>query len=65
MQEYKVNMILDSGNYKISYSKNGKQNKVTIVFHNAMSFAAMRRDALVFLCTMSWQRERYAPRQPC
>lgn len=30
MAEYKLNMILDSGAYKISYTKDGKQNKVTI-----------------------------------
>lgn len=30
MTEYKLNMILDGGSYKISYTKDGKQNKVTI-----------------------------------
>lgn len=30
MKEYKLNMILDGGIYKISYSKDGKQSKVTI-----------------------------------
>ena len=30
MAELKVNMILDGGNYKLSYTKDGKQNKVTI-----------------------------------
>ena len=30
MAENKINMILDGGSYKLSYSKGGKQNKVTI-----------------------------------
>ena len=30
MTELKTNMILDGGNYKLSYTKDGKQNKLTI-----------------------------------
>lgn len=43
MTEYKVNMILDGGNYKLSYSKDGKQNKVTIGNEKNITVMAARR----------------------
>ena len=43
MTEYKVNMILDGGNYKLSYTKNGKQNKVTIGNEKYITVMAARR----------------------
>lgn len=43
MAEYKVNMILDGGNYKLSYTKDGKQNKVTIGNEKYITVMAARR----------------------
>lgn len=43
MAEYKVNMILDGGNYKLSYTKDGKQNKVTIGNEKNITVMAARR----------------------
>lgn len=43
MQEYKLNMILDGGNYKLSYSKDGKQNKVTIGNEKSTTVMAARK----------------------
>ena len=43
MAEYKINMILDSGSYKLSYSKGGKQNKVTIGNEKNITVMAARK----------------------
>lgn len=43
MTEFKVNMILDGGNYKLSYTKDGKQNKVTIGNEKNITVMAARR----------------------
>lgn len=43
MAEYKPNMILDSGMYKISYTKDGKQNKVTIGNEKSTTVMAARK----------------------
>ena len=43
MAEYKVNMILDSGSYKLSYTKDGKQNKVTIGNQKNITVMAARK----------------------
>ncbi len=43
MAEYKINMILDGGNYKISYTKDGKQNKLTIGNEKNITVMAARR----------------------
>lgn len=43
MAEYKVSMILDGGNYKLSYSKDGKQSKVTIGNEKNITVMAARR----------------------
>ena len=43
MAELKVNMILDGGNYKLSYTKDGKQNKVTIGNEKNITVMAARR----------------------
>ena len=43
MTEYKLNMILDGGSYKLSYSKGGKQNKVTIGNEKNITVMAARK----------------------
>lgn len=43
MVEYKLNMILDGGMYKISYSKDGKQSKVTIGNEKNITVIAARK----------------------
>ena len=43
MAECKINMILDSGSYKLSYSKGGKQNKVTIGNEKNITVMAARK----------------------
>lgn len=43
MKEYKINMIHDCGSYKISYSKEGKQAKVTIGSEKAITIMAARK----------------------
>lgn len=43
MAELKINMILDGGNYKLSYTKDGKQNKVTIGNEKTITVMAARR----------------------
>lgn len=43
MAEYKLNMILDGGSYKISYSKEGKQSKVTIGNEKNITVMAARK----------------------
>lgn len=46
MAELKVNMILDGGNYKLSYTKDGKQNKLTIGNEKNTTVMAARRICL-------------------
>lgn len=43
MAEYKPNMILDGGSYKLSYSKDGRQNKVTIGNEKNITVMAARK----------------------
>ena len=43
MEELKVNMILDGGNYKLSYTKDGKQNKATIGNEKNITVMAARK----------------------
>ena len=43
MAENKINMILDGGSYKLSYSKGGKQNKVTIGNEKNITVMAARK----------------------
>ena len=43
MAELKVNMILDGSNYKLSYTKDGKQNKLTIGNEKNTTVMAARR----------------------
>lgn len=43
MSECKVNMILDGGSYKITYTKNGKQSKITIGSENSITVMAARK----------------------
>ena len=43
MAELKVNMILDGGNYKLSYTKDGKQNKATIGNEKNITVMAARK----------------------
>lgn len=43
MSEYKINMILDGGSYKLSYSRDGKQNKITISNEKNITVMAARK----------------------
>lgn len=43
MQEYKINMILDGGSYKASYTKDGRQLKVTIGNEKVTTVMAARK----------------------
>ena len=43
MTEYKLNMIHDGGSYKLSYSKDGKQGKVTIGNEKNITVMAARK----------------------
>ena len=46
MTELKTNMILDGGNYKLSYTKDGKQNKLTIGNEKNITVMAAKRISL-------------------